>query len=132
VTRPLIQLAEALRQDIDWIREHTRIGEIAARWQARGRPESLLLRGDDLDAVRSRAAKRKPAAPEITDLQQVFLNASAESETARLRNEIQQIEDVRRAQAATARSQRRAWWLLLGVVLLALGLFTGLLGNINW
>ena len=80
VTRPLSQLAEALRQDIDWIREHTRIGELAARWQARGRPESLLLRGDDLDAARHWAAKRKPATPEITDAQRTFIRASEKTE----------------------------------------------------
>jgi hypothetical protein len=33
LTRSLAQLAEALRQDIDWIREHTRLAELAARWQ---------------------------------------------------------------------------------------------------
>ena len=80
VTRPLSQLAEALRQDIDWIREHTRIGELAARWQARGRPESLLLRGDDLDAARHWAAIRKPATPEITDAQRTFIRASEKTE----------------------------------------------------
>ena len=42
VMRPLRELVEALRQDIDWIREHTRLGELAAPWQARGHPESLL------------------------------------------------------------------------------------------
>jgi hypothetical protein len=127
VARPLTQLAEALRQDIDWIREHTRIGEIAARWQARGRPESLLLRGDDLDTALDWAAKRQPAAPGITDLQQAFLNTSAESETARLSKE-RLLTELQRAQAATARSQRRAKWLLWGVALLILGLF----GNVLW
>src|SRR5262245_41359880 len=33
MTRPLGELAEALRADLDWIREHTRLGELAARWQ---------------------------------------------------------------------------------------------------
>jgi hypothetical protein len=56
--RPLSQLAEALRIDLDWIREHTRLGELARRWDARRRPESLLLRGDDLDV--NRHAKRTP------------------------------------------------------------------------
>jgi hypothetical protein len=26
-----------LRQDLDWIREHTRLGELARRWEGRGR-----------------------------------------------------------------------------------------------
>ncbi len=33
--RPLAQLATALRQDAEWIREHTRLGEAAARWRTR-------------------------------------------------------------------------------------------------
>ena len=119
-TKALGELTEALRQDLDWIREHTRIGELAARWQTRARPESLLLRGDDLDAARAWAARRKPAAPEITDPQRAFFNASQDAETARLGKERQQIEDIRRAQATTARSQRRVGWLLLGVALLVI------------
>ena len=51
LNRPLTELAEALRLDLDWIREHTRLGELSLRWQARGKTESLLLRGDDLDAA---------------------------------------------------------------------------------
>src|SRR5262245_3372425 len=78
VTRPLGQLSEALRQDIDWIREHTRVGELAARWQARGRPESLLLRGDELDVAKAWEARRKGAALEITESQHAFLRASEE------------------------------------------------------
>src|SRR5215471_5580323 len=53
ITRPLAELAEALRQDLNWIREHTRLGELAMRWEGRKRPESLSLRGDDLDAAKA-------------------------------------------------------------------------------
>jgi formylglycine-generating enzyme required for sulfatase activity len=91
ITRPLAQLAGALRQDLDWIREHTRIADLAARWEARGRPSSLLFRGDDLDAARAWAAKRKPGAPEITEAQNALINASiAESRTARRRTRLTQ------------------------------------------
>jgi hypothetical protein len=34
--RPLSQLTEAPRVDLRWIREHTRLGEIATRWDKRG------------------------------------------------------------------------------------------------
>jgi hypothetical protein len=34
--RPLSQLAEALRVDLQWIREQTRLGGIATRWDKRG------------------------------------------------------------------------------------------------
>jgi formylglycine-generating enzyme required for sulfatase activity len=86
ITRPLTELADALRQDIDWIREHTRIADLAARWQARARPSSILLRGEDLVAARAWAAKRNQEAPEITESQTAFLNASiAESRVVRQR-----------------------------------------------
>src|ERR1044071_5993365 len=65
LTRSIAELAAALRLDLDWIREHTRLGELSARWASRGKPESLLLRGDDLDAAKQWADKRKPGAPEI-------------------------------------------------------------------
>ena len=81
--RPLRELAEALRVDLEWIREHTRLGELAQRWQSRNRSEDLLLRGDDLVAAKAWSAKRKPDAPEITELQRTFLRASEQAEIAR-------------------------------------------------
>ena len=61
--RPLSQLAAALRVDLHWIREHTRLGQLAARWDGRGRSESLLLRGDEIDAAKTWMAARNAAAP---------------------------------------------------------------------
>src|SRR5262249_48424650 len=87
ITRPLAELAEALRQDLDWIREHTRLGEIATRWDRRGRPEALLLRGDEIDTAKTWMAARKAEAPEITLAQRVFVKASEEAETTRLGKE---------------------------------------------
>jgi formylglycine-generating enzyme required for sulfatase activity len=127
--RPLSQLAEALRVDLDWIREHTRLGELARRWDARGRPESLLLRGDDVDAAKAWVAARKPAAPEITDAQRAFIKASEEGETTRLGKERAQLEVIRRAQEATAQQQRRIAWLLGGLAVLV---GTSILGLIAW
>ena len=37
----LVNLDDALSTDTEWIKEHTRLGELAARWNARGRPEAL-------------------------------------------------------------------------------------------
>jgi hypothetical protein len=58
--KPLTELATALRQDVEWIREHTRLSEAAARWQARtragGAADDLLLRGNDLTDARAWAA----------------------------------------------------------------------------
>jgi TIR domain len=126
--RPLVQLAEALRQDIEWIREHTRLGDMAARWQSRGQPESLLVRGTDLEACQSWLKQRKASAPEVSDLVQAFLNASSEAETARTRKERQQLEDMARAQARTACAQRVTTWALVAVAAaVALGI-----GIVSW
>src|SRR5262249_14288640 len=106
LNRPLAELAEALRTDLDWIREHTRLGELAARCRARGKPESLLLRGDDRDAAKAWAAARKSGSPETTEAQRAFLHASDEAEAARLGRERTQLEEMRIAQAVTARHQK--------------------------
>lgn len=37
------KLADALRTDIGWIRQHTEYGEAERRWASAGRPNSLLL-----------------------------------------------------------------------------------------
>ena len=84
LTRSIAELAEALRVDLDWIREHTRLGELAMRWSARNRPESLLLRGDDLDAAKVWIAKRTEAVPAITEAQRTFIAASEDAESTRL------------------------------------------------
>src|SRR6516165_5544357 len=108
--RPLSQLAEALRVDLDWIREHTRLGDLARRWDARGRPESLLLRGDDLDAAKAWMAARKAAAPEITDAQRTYVRTSDEAETSRLGRERAQL-----------RRSARLLWAVASLVLLWFG-----------
>ena len=128
LTRPLSQLAEALRQDLEWIREHTRLGDLAARWQARGRAESLLLRGDELDAAKIWVSQRKSGAPAITHEQRAFFDASNEAETARSAGERRQLEEMRLVQEARARSQKRAGWLLRGVAILILVI----LANVLW
>src|SRR5215831_1377226 len=114
ITRPLAELAEALRQDLDWIREHTRLGELARRWEGRVRPESLLLRGDDLDAAKAWMATRKVGATEITDAQRALISASEEAEAKRLGNERAQLErekaqlaEIKALQADKARQLAR-------------------------
>jgi len=75
----LAELAQALRVDIGWIREHTRLGELAGRWQARGRPETMLLRGDDIDAAIAWRNGKPMGATAITDGQADFIKASADA-----------------------------------------------------
>src|SRR5262245_29207929 len=136
ITRPLAELAEALRQDLDWIREHTRLGELARRWEGRKRPNSLLLRGDDLDAAKVWMASRKGGAPEVTGAQRALISASEEAEAKRLGNERAQLErdkaqlaEIKAAQARTARLQRITRWAVaaVGAVILIVGATVGYL-----
>src|SRR5215813_2139926 len=136
ITRPLAELAEALRQDLDWIREHTRLGELAQRWEGRERRESLLLRGDDLDAAKAWMATRKVGTPEITDAQRALISASEEAEAKRLGNERAQLErekaqvaEIKAVQARTARLQWITRWAFAAVaaVILIAGATVGYL-----
>jgi uncharacterized membrane-anchored protein YhcB (DUF1043 family) len=138
ITRPLAELAEALRQDLDWIREHTRLGEIATRWDRRKRPEALLLRGDDLGAAKAWMAARKVGAPEITDAQRALISASEEAEAKRLGNEREQLErekvqlaEIKAAQARTARLQRITRWAFAAVAAVIL-IAGGIVGWLQW
>jgi Sulfatase-modifying factor enzyme 1 len=99
-------LAAAFKVDVDWIREHTRQAELAARWQERGRPESMLLRGDTLEVCKAWVARRKADAPEVTELQLAFFNASEEAERQRQSAERQQRDQMRAALEAEKTAQQ--------------------------
>jgi hypothetical protein len=86
----LAELAQALRVDIGWIREHTRLGELAGRWSARGRSEAQLLRGDELDAAVAWRNAKPMGAQAITDTQADFIKASSDA----------RVEAERKVQAA--------------------------------
>jgi formylglycine-generating enzyme required for sulfatase activity len=70
------RLAEALRTDIYWIREHTKFGETARDWAAAGRPNSLLLRPPTLDVAEYWMASRPQGAPEPTREIRTFIAES--------------------------------------------------------
>jgi hypothetical protein len=79
LTKSLGELANALRTDLDWIRQHTRFAELADNWDERGRPASLLLLGGEIDDAKAWLVKRPKDAPQITIQQQAFIDASIES-----------------------------------------------------
>ena len=136
--KPISELATALRQDVEWIREHTRLTEAAVRWEARrpagGAADDLLLRGDDLKEATAWVARRNESAPEITAAQRSYLAASeayaaslAEAERKRLDERERLIAETERAQQGRRRFQRRMF-AVLGVfaTLVALGTGAGL------
>jgi hypothetical protein len=79
------QLAEALRTDIGWIRQHTEFGEEAQRWSAAGRPgpRGLLLRSPVLEEAERWIASRPRGAPEPTEETQAFIAESRRGATRR-------------------------------------------------
>jgi hypothetical protein len=100
VTRPLAELAEALRQDVEWIREHTRLSVAAARWQVRhrttGAADDMLLRGEELADAKAWLARRTENAPEITTLLSSFLTASEASAATLAKQERERLAERER------------------------------------
>ncbi|MCW5665326.1 MAG: TIR domain-containing protein [Piscinibacter sp.] len=106
-TRALGRLAEALRVDLAWIREHTRLAALAARWAERGRDEALLLRGGELQAAQDWIALWHAGAPPPTDAQRALIAASAEANAARDNQERRRVAEMAEANASRAEALAR-------------------------
>ncbi|OYW60756.1 MAG: hypothetical protein B7Z40_19575 [Bosea sp. 12-68-7] len=78
-------LVEAIETDLGWIRQHTRIADLAAAWAAHGRRPADLLRGQALEQVELWGATRPKNAPEPTELHRQFITESRRSATRRQR-----------------------------------------------
>ena len=70
------ELARALNTDVAWLKDHTRLAELARRWFEHGKPDDLMIHGNDLDAATNWAGRRPREAPVVTPLQLEFLAAS--------------------------------------------------------
>jgi DNA-binding beta-propeller fold protein YncE len=79
------QLAEALRTDIGWIRQHTEFGEAARRWSVAGRPgpRGLLLRSPALEEAEHWIATRPANAPAPTEAVHALIAESRRAATKR-------------------------------------------------
>jgi len=102
------RLVEALRSDLDWLREHTRLLLRATEWDTGGKAESRLLSGSDIVAAKAWAARRPKGAPEPTALHLAFIRASEEVEDARLSAQRKQLEDMTAAQNERAKALQTA------------------------
>jgi formylglycine-generating enzyme required for sulfatase activity len=141
----LAALATALRTDLDWIREHTRLGEAALRWQDRGRSDALLLRGEELLAAKTWLKIQPRYAPEPPLLTHEYINASDQAEDVRLSAQRRQLAEIAAAQQerekalaretealeqarAAVRNTQRAQ---KGIGVLLAVVFVGMLGVMN-
>ena len=82
----LATLAGALQLDIGWIREHTRIGELAMRWDSRGRTGGML-EGEELKEAEAWLARRPKTAPPLTELQRAFIERSRQAASDRAKSD---------------------------------------------
>jgi WD40 repeat protein len=74
----LAQLLPALEVDIVWVREHTRLVALAARWDADGRPSAQLLRGSEITAAEAWLARQPMQAPRPPGVLLEYIQASRE------------------------------------------------------
>jgi len=115
------QLARALKTDLGWLKEHTRISERARLWQERGKPADLLMRGRELNEADAWAAGRPREAPMVSADQQEFLITSRTAEAER-----QRVEAERQRRSNTF--QRRTIWSLSALaIIFVLGLLAALI-----
>jgi tetratricopeptide (TPR) repeat protein len=79
------RLAKALGTDLSWVKEHTRLGELARRWDERNRPGRLLLPSGEIEDAERWAISRPREAPRPTALHASFIQASRRAATSRQR-----------------------------------------------
>jgi WD40 repeat protein len=155
----LARLVIALNSDLDWLRQHSAMSQRASAWVRRGRDQDSLLRGALMAEAEKWQANRPANAPEITDAQREYLEASRQAEeegvkAARQRlDEIQKVQQAREKalkeaeaaqkeeaaalsraaaeQKARARAQRRAAWLIVAVALLMSATAAGVLWQVH-
>lgn len=82
------KIKSALNTDLDWVRQHTRLGEQAIEWEARGRTKSRLLPAAALLDAESWIAAQPKNANAPTPLQHELILASRSAETRKQRRRV--------------------------------------------
>ena len=100
----LTGLRRALKTDIDWLREHTRLLTRAQEWQAADRADNRLLSGSDIAAAKAWLDRSQAEGPQPTELHRDFIQASDQAETLRLSAERERAEKLERAVRRTRRA----------------------------
>ena len=106
------ELLRILDTDSDHLHAHTRLLLRAIEWDTKGRKESLLLRGDDLEQAEQWLAQSAGKEPQPTELQQSYVSNSRSIEDAN-----QQATQI--LQAAAAKGKRLV---RIGVIVGVIGL----------
>lgn len=98
------RLVNAIEVDIDWLREHSRYLARALEWDVAGRPNARLLRGPDITTAKEWVANRPKDAPESTELQHAFIEASEQIAAEQADTERQRLQEMAAAQTSKARA----------------------------
>ena len=101
------ELVRALETNIEWIREHTRLGVLARRWNAHGRSKEMELRGQELADAETWLISRPNNAPDPTDTDRAYITESRRAATSRQRRLVATLVSV--AVTALALSGLAAW-----------------------
>lgn len=103
-------LVRALKSDLGWLREHTRLLARASEWAEAGRPANRLLTGEAVGEAKAWAARRPKDAPALNALHLEFIAASEQAETARQGEAAQALAERERLvrQAEQAAKEREA------------------------
>ena len=81
----LESIGQALKIDIDWIREHTRLADMAYRWDRANKLGAQPLRGKELEAAEQWLASQPKQAPSPTVIQRRYIYESRKTATKRQR-----------------------------------------------
>ena len=104
-------LESALLTDIAWLREHTRVQELANHWLTRGKPSDALLRGDSLTRAEAWKQLYSPATRQaVTPLQEEFLTESRIVFDREERERIAQINEAFIAQSRFLNEHAHEYW----------------------
>lgn len=93
--RGVADLVRALRTDIDWLREQTRLMDRAQEWAATGRSAALLLRGAALERALQWLEAPRPEHTHVLPIVAEFVSASqrgqSDEERKRLRGRVRTV-----------------------------------------
>lgn len=115
------QVWSAIHTDYDWVQAHRRLQVKALEWDRNQWEESFLLRGKDLQDAEAQLLVNREKNPHSTELQEIFVQKSRESENSRLeeqRAKEQQLE----LEKSTGTRLRRLSFAMLAIFTIAFAL----------
>ncbi|MEB3231699.1 MAG: TIR domain-containing protein [Leptolyngbyaceae bacterium] len=109
-------LLQILDMDSDYLHAHTRLLMGAIAWDEKGRKESLLLRGDELEDAEQWLSQAEGKNPQPTDLQRSYITSSRSIQDAQ-----QQAEQILKKAAAKGKLLVRLGAVATGIGVLVAG-----------